>query len=603
MVARLRLGELLVHSGQAFHDEAETVLTEARGQATSPAETAETIHLLALLARARGLPAKALELLEQSPAAGASAITGDARGQWFHFRALVAADRGEVVDAERLLLQALETYRQTRNEASVAAVCDSIANLLLRRGKSHPALAFARLSLERKRELGDRFGEAISLGTLGRIYQRQARYAEAAEAFTADLAIARELGDERGIGIMLNSLGELALETDLAAAEAYYRGSLEVDRGPVNAAYGHLGLARAALAGNRLDEAATACDQAEAILGAHLVAPGPADILTGLRGALAWRRGDIPLGESLLAKAVAALERSYHAMDTVPFLYELRDLYTRRGDLAEAVRVMTRALDLLADSGAARGVDDAEEWLREVDAPVLTRLALCRHFPGHIVGEILTGRVRKPPARQQEIAVLFCDLRDYTTLAEGLPPEQVVELLNEWFSEVTAAVLAHDGVVDKFIGDAVMAVFGAAEPRPDAAACAVQTALALREALWSRNLRHRAIGGKTLRIGIGIDAGMAVVGFIGSHRQQSYAAIGDATNTAARLQSATKDYPGCEILISGRVEAVQARLGVAETVPLGARQLKGKTTPVEVYQVLGPRHPPTAPDSHTESPR
>ena len=85
-----------------------------------------------------------------------------------HYRGLVEADRGNLNEAERLLFQAHQVYKEARHDAGLAEVCDSLANLLLKRGKSQTALAFARMSLERKRELGDRFGEAITLGTLGR---------------------------------------------------------------------------------------------------------------------------------------------------------------------------------------------------------------------------------------------------------------------------------------------------------------------------------------------------------------------------------------------------------------------------------------------------
>ena len=103
---------------------------------------------------------------------------------------------------------------------------------------------------------------------------------------------------------------------------------------------------------------------------------------------------------------------------------------------------------------------DVEDWLRTADAPALIRLALERHFPDYLVENIVTGQLGRQPTRRQEVTVLFSDVRDYTSLSEGLQPEAVVELLNEWFTEVTRAVRQHGGVVDKFMGDGVMALFG-----------------------------------------------------------------------------------------------------------------------------------------------
>ena len=169
-----------------------------------------------------------------------------------------------------MLFRAHQFYREARYDPGLAEVCDSLANLLLRLGHSQAALAFARTSLEIKRKLGDRFGEAIALGTLGRAFLLLARYDEAAQAFAQDLAIARELNDERGVGIMLNSLGEVALlRRDLEAAERHYRDSLAVDRGPVNATHAELGLACVHLAAGRLDEAEAAADRAAGLLAAN----------------------------------------------------------------------------------------------------------------------------------------------------------------------------------------------------------------------------------------------------------------------------------------------------------------------------------------------
>src|SRR5207248_6909987 len=112
------------------------------------------------------------------------------------------------------------------------------------------------------------------------------------------------------------------------------------------------------------------------------------------------------------------------------------------------------------------------------------------------------------------------------------------------------------------------ALFGVPEPRESMAADAVRAALELRDALDAINMRHRFLGLREIRIGIGIDQGEAVLGFIGSHLRQSYTAIGDVVNTAARLESATKEV-GCDILISDRVDAVQRRSAVAETQYVG----------------------------------
>jgi class 3 adenylate cyclase len=590
--ARLRLGRLSVFAGQeADHLEAERQLTIARSLAEQVGATqsaAAAIHFLALLARSERDCQCALKLLEESPAAGEVAMPNPSRAQWLHYSGLLRADCGDLNAAERFYFRAHQVYRECHHKQGLAEVCDSLANLLLRRGKAAYALIFARQSLDLKRVLGDSYGSAISHGTAGRALALLARYDEAAQEFRHDLEIARDLGDARGVGIMLNALGEVALSRgDLDEATSYYQQAEALPGRPEHLVHAHLGLARVFLAKRCLDLAAAECARAAAILTAQPKLTGLPIVLEGLRGALAWRAGDFNRGETGLRAAIAALETGRFPLDTVPFLYELRDLYQAQQARGKAVCVMTQALELLSECGSERGVQDVEDWLRTVDAPNLVRMSLERHFPSWLIDDMLGGRLHKPPSRSQSIVVLFSDIRDYTLLTEGMRAEKVVELLNEWFSEAARIIRRHGGFVDKFIGDAVMAVFGIPEPRESMAADAVRAGLELRDALEAINMRHRFLGIREIRVGIGIDQGDAVVGFIGSHFRQSYTAIGDVVNIAARLETATKEI-GCDILISDRVDALQRRSGAAETQFIGQLQLKGTDRAVSASQVLGP---------------
>jgi class 3 adenylate cyclase len=591
--ASLRLGKLCIQGGPPCYGEAASVLAQARRQAEAdclPRQSALALHLLALLYYSQRSLDEAGRLLDESPVLRQTAASGPEAGQFFHYRGLIAAERGELANAERLYFRAYQVYQEIPHDPGLAEVGDSLANLLLGRGKSRAALKFAERSLQLKRKLGDRYGEAISLGTLGRIQLRLGRYAQARQAFADDLAIARELGDERGIGIMLNSLGEVALlQNDLPSAESHFRANLGADRGPFNACFAEMGLARFHLMAGQLAEVSSGISRLAGLVTQHKEFQNLEDELTGLRGALAWRQGDFSGGAELLHQAIDGLKQKHYPLDTIPFLHELRDLHQGQGTPEKAVAVMAEAYDLWSECGSERGVKDVEDWLRTVDQPALVRLALERHLPAPLVQDVLNGSLVPREPCIQRLTVLFCDLRDYTTLSERIPPATLVELLNEWFSEATRAIRRHGGLVDKFIGDAVMALFGVPDEREDAAADAVRAALEMCDALTSLNLRQQALGGPTLRIGIGIDTGEAVVGFIGSHLRQSYTAIGDLINTASRLEGATKDY-GCDILISQSTWDGQEHYAVAETSFLGKVKVKGRQREVTVYLVRGLRH-------------
>jgi class 3 adenylate cyclase len=586
---RLRLGLRLVLL--RCGEEAAAVLSEARSAAERdglPRKALSAKLLLALCHRHHD-PELARRLLEECSPLQLPGAPRPQAAQYFHYRGLLEADRNRLAEAERLLFRAHTLYGEIGDQAGLSFVCDSLANLLLKHGKVRPALALARRSLAVKESLGDLYGQAVSQGTLGRAHLLRAEHAAAEEHFRADLELARRLRDTGGVGHMLNSLGEVALRCqDPDEAVRHFEASLAAGAGVTSDAHAWLGLARAHLAAGRLAAAAAAADR----LAEHLsrrTGPGLAGALVGLRGALAGRQDDAATGERLLREAVDALRRDGDELDTLPWRYELRDLYQRQGRTADAVRVMADVLDLLSACGADEQVSDVEQWLRRVDSPALTRLALERHFPGHLIDGLLQGRLTEKAkeefTRAQQVTVLFSDVRNYTALSEGLAPRAVVELLNEWFAEATRVIRRHGGLVDKFIGDAVMALFGVPQPRDDAAADGVRAALGLRDALSALNLRSQALGGRVIQVGVGVHTGAAVVGFIGSHLRLSYTAIGDAVNVASRLESKTKEL-GCDILISQETEDGQRRYRVAETQPRGLAELKGHTA-LPVYSVDG----------------
>lgn len=185
---------------------------------------------------------------------------------------------------------------------------------------------------------------------------------------------------------------------------------------------------------------------------------------------------------------------------------------------------------------------------------------------------------------KQRITVLFSDIRGFTTLSEQLPPENVVELLNEYFQTMTDVIFRFDGMVDKFIGDAIMAIFGAPVPRPDDASRAVRTALAMREAMETLKAKWAREGKRGFAIGVGVNTGEAIVGNMGSRQHMGYTAIGDTVNLASRLESKNKDL-GTMILISeSTYESVKENVEVKEYREI---TVKGKARAFSVYEVLG----------------
>jgi adenylate cyclase len=210
---------------------------------------------------------------------------------------------------------------------------------------------------------------------------------------------------------------------------------------------------------------------------------------------------------------------------------------------------------------------------------------LSRFFSPDVVRAILATHGDDALAgRRRRITVLFSDIRGFTTLSERLEPEQVVALLRDYLTAATAIVFRHGGSVDKYIGDAIMALYGAPFDQPDHAARAVRTALDLQRCVEALSAQWVAHGGQSLRNGVGIHTGDAVVGAIGSRQRLEFTAIGDTVNVASRLEGLTKDF-GAPVIISQTTYQEVADLFRAR--PLGSVRVKGREVAVDIYAVDG----------------
>ena len=192
-----------------------------------------------------------------------------------------------------------------------------------------------------------------------------------------------------------------------------------------------------------------------------------------------------------------------------------------------------------------------------------------------VLDEILSGRLRPSlGGERREVCVLFSDIRGFTTLSEGLPPETVTALLNRYFELMTAAIHRHGGTLDKFIGDGIMAFFGAPKALDHPCDDALRTAQDMIAALEAFNEEQAREGRAPIAIGVGLHYGPAIVGYIGSLERHEYSAIGDTVNVASRIEGLTKE-AGFPVLLSEAVRDCLAESG--EFIQLGPMAVKGHT--------------------------
>ena len=211
--------------------------------------------------------------------------------------------------------------------------------------------------------------------------------------------------------------------------------------------------------------------------------------------------------------------------------------------------------------------------------------AFAKYVSPHVAEEISKNidDLKVDVGERKEVTILFSDIRNFTSMSEKLPPEEVVRLLNRYFHVMVEVIFRFDGTLDKYIGDAIMAFFGAPKSDPEHAKKACLAAISMQEELIRLNREWEEEGIMPMAVGIGINTGEVVVGNIGSERRIDYTVIGDHVNLASRLEGVNKEF-GTSIIISeftlGGVEGLEVR-------DLGEVNVKGKEYPVKIFELLG----------------
>lgn len=259
---------------------------------------------------------------------------------------------------------------------------------------------------------------------------------------------------------------------------------------------------------------------------------------------------------------------------------------------------LTVDTDLVFDGGSAVSVNLATVPLTSTrDEPIgymlvfeditrekRLRSTMSRYMSKTVVDQLLESGETELGGTGRDVSVLFSDIRGFTSISERLGAKETVALLNEYFTEMVDIVFAHNGVLDKYIGDMIMAVFGSVVQSKDDPRNAVAVGNRMLAGLHALNERRCARGGESIRIGVGISTGNVVAGNIGSMKRMEYTVIGDRVNLAERLEGANKFY-GTSILIC---DATWAAVRDHEpTREIDLIRLRGRTMPAAIYEVLG----------------
>ncbi len=287
--------------------------------------------------------------------------------------------------------------------------------------------------------------------------------------------------------------------------------------------------------------------------------------------------------DSRFSGAHSIIMQGIRSTMTVPLLHRDEILGLMHLDSQIATSAFTEK-DLQICTGmatqAAIAIQNARLAAR-IEEEAHTRAQISRLIPPSVVEQVVKGELElKKGGRLSDITMLFSDIRGFTSMSDGRPPEEVVNTLNEYFEVMVEVLFRHSGTLDKFVGDEIIGLFGAPIDIEDAAYKAVACAIDMVQSLEEFNRTRMAENQDPIRIGIGINSGHVITGAIGSTRALQYTAIGDAMNVASRLVNIAK--PG-EIIVSDSTYAkVHERV---EAVQLPPVRVKGKAEEQRIYQV------------------
>ncbi|MEG4070567.1 GAF domain-containing protein [Microcoleus sp. Pol11C2] len=244
------------------------------------------------------------------------------------------------------------------------------------------------------------------------------------------------------------------------------------------------------------------------------------------------------------------------------------------------------SINSMTDATDPNKVNGALVVMEDISSAKQIKNLMYRYMTPEVAEALLASGDTGLGGKRKNVSVLFSDIRSYTTLTEKLQAEEVVVMLNKYFEVMVDVVFEYGGTLDKYIGDALMAVFGSPAPLEDHAWCAMQTAVKMREKLAEFNQERMAHGELPIGIGMGVHSDEVVSGNIGSSKRMELTSIGDGVNLASRLEGASKQY-GTDLIISDNTYRDYAdRLYVRE---LDFITVKGKSEPVIVYELVGIR--------------
>ncbi len=474
-----------------------------------------------------------------------SPLSGDpysgAQALYLHYRGIYEVRFGRRHTGLEMLKASLSVFLGTGFKEEAAMVYDSLGQQSFEKGDLEEALYSFRESLKIKEETGDRYGLAITWGNLGRAYLAMADYDEALQYFEKDLDYARSAGDRYGEMVMLNNTGRTSvLMGDVDKGKKALKESLDIAISKSSSLWETLNrkdLAIASLECHETDEADRYLEEIQQFIHTRGSGSLKAELYL-LESQFFTQKGEREKALTLCRDAASLYEKLELPHELIRTHIRLGTLYLEGGDREGALEIFEDSLERAERLKAPWLVKAFEKLIHSIGEEEWIRIRLRRYLGREVLDEVLTGVEQSAlGGKRQKVTVLVSDLRGYTEYSEHRSPEEIVAMLNDYFSLMVEAIVVEKGTIDKFIGDAIMSYFGAPITYGDDSTKALNAAHGMMEALEKYNRIRAQSDEAPIKMGIGVATGEAVVGNIGSYRRRDFTVVGHTVAKAFELCS------------------------------------------------------------------
>ncbi len=504
------------------------------------------------------------------------------------YEGLVLSSKKYYYDAIRFYYKALKCADQLGEENYKGRIYDCLGRAFGDKGLFKEAYQYYNLSLNNKESMNDLQGLAMTLGNKGRLHVNAGEYEKALDCFSQDLNISKQTKDTIGQVIMTSQIGEVLLrQGNVEEALRYYKDSLNLSEKNNNAygiGFALIGLSNCYIDLNSYDDLENTLqrvyDEYHDRKGFEIIDA----LYHKVKGKYAEIRANFGDAEDEYIKCLNHLLENPVSIELGLIYERLAVINQKKGDEEKFKEYIINAVKKFEETNSFAHLKRVLDRLKATDIKEWLLYKFEGFLGRNVIQYILKTDTIEHTVKKVYSTVLFSDIRDFTTFSEKISPEDLIETLNDYLSVMTNVILKYGGEIDKYIGDAIMAVYNSEDKQETAMSSLISAWHMINELyLFNKTLIDKKK--KPIRIGIGIHSGDVIAGTMGSSYRKNYTVIGDVVNTSSRIEGLTKKY-GLSILLGEDTYDLCQHRDDMHFREIDKVLMKGKNKPVLVYELF-----------------